>query len=500
MLPLRPVSALVLLASLAAAQSPTLSKIGGAAPGTTTLPLAGNAGDPYAVVVGFAEAPTTLPSGAVLEVPLTWISLTFALPGFFGVLDGTGAAAPTFALGSDPSLVGLQLSFQAVSGAAFDAASNLTRVTVQAPGTFADSREAPLFPVVGGVATLAADGKLHVIDGAGLVEQVWDPEREEFDVGAALVPAGLLSTATVLADGRILFTGGLSATTGQPQASATLFDPVTGQSTALAMSVARAGHAASLLGDGRVLITGGFATLDLADVLGTLTSLHASTEFFDPGTGTFSPGPGMLEARALHTSTSTDDGGCLVAGGLTVIPIVGVPLISNTAYSYNPALGIFGLPQLFSGARILAGATKLADGRVLICGGLSLDLTRFLLTLDPLTITASTLDDCQAWSGGLFGGFSTVSGMSDARAWPGVLALDDGTALVAGGFEATLDIAAAAFSFGLLGSADRYDPSSGLAATGDLSGARLQPLLAPLPDGTVMVLGGGPLEAEVYQP
>ena len=38
-----------------------------------------------------------------------------------------------------------------------------------------------------------------------------------------------------------------------------------------------------------------------------------------------------------------------------------------------------------------------------------------------------------------------------------------------------------------------------IAPTGSMSGARLFPQAVNLPDGTVMIVGGGPLESEIYQ-
>ena len=64
----------------------------------------------------------------------------------------------------------------------------------------------------------------------------------------------------------------------------------------------RAEHAAVLLADGRVLVTGGIGKVD-------------STDIFDPITNTFSPGPKSLIARYAHSMTLLDDGRILIVGG-----------------------------------------------------------------------------------------------------------------------------------------------------------------------------------------
>ncbi|MEM7306267.1 MAG: hypothetical protein AAF682_06340 [Planctomycetota bacterium] len=489
---------LVLLALPATARADlALSKSGGALPGLTELSVAGDAGSPYLILGALSEATTVAPSGATLDVPLDLLSLSFTLPGFFGVLDGAGAASGFVDLPDLPTLAGITLSFQAVSGPAFDEVSNLVRVTPQAPGTFAETLGAPPLPVAGGAIAAQPDGRLQLVGGSGPLAQVYDPDLEEFELGGLTFGVGLLSQSTALADGRVLFSGGLGLD-GQPTSAAAVYDPADGSTVELDMQLPRAGHAAALLGDGRVLITGGFAALDFTDILALLSGVQASAELFDPATMTFADGPTMLEPRALHTATPLADGGVLVAGGLTLIPLVGIPIVSATAYEFGG--GGFGLPKFFSGPRLAHSAVLLEDGRVLLCGGLSVDFGEFFTTLDPLELTVGTLDDCQVYTPGFFGGFSTEGGLSTGRAGAGMAALPGGGALIAGGFELVLDLGdLLASTASLHADADVFDGSD-LAPTGELGAPRLLPLLQPLDDGTVLVVGGGPLEAEVYQP
>jgi hypothetical protein len=319
---------------------------------------------------------------------------------------------------------------------------------------------------------------------------------------------GLLSQSTGLADGRVLFSGGFDLN-GQPTAAAALFDPLTGTTTELTMTSPRAGHQATLLPDGRVFVTGGFGDIQvdltavLSDPLALLSvfnGLLASSEFFDPSTLTFSAGPNMLEPRALHTATTLNSGGVLVAGGLTLIPFVNLPTVSQTAYVYTPALGIFGLPILFNGSRLAHSAVKMADGSVILVGGITLDLAALISSGGDLTqLAIGARDDVVRFTTGLFGGsFSTVGTLSEARALAGVALLPNGRALILGGFRATLS--AGAIDFGASASADLYQVGAGVTPTGTMAAARTQPLAANLPDGTVLVVGGGPADAEVYQP
>ncbi|TLY41826.1 MAG: hypothetical protein E6K58_09180, partial [Nitrospirae bacterium] len=148
----------------------------------------------------------------------------------------------------------------------------------------------------GHTATLLLDGRVLVTGGqnAGalssaegfnaqtvvIFKPAYDPEAGTF----TLLPNGLLTprwdhTATVLADGRVLITGGRNGT--GVLASAELFDPATETFTALSgqLTIPRAGHTATLLPDGRVLLLGGDGGGGIA---------LPTAEVFTPSTGTFS--------------------------------------------------------------------------------------------------------------------------------------------------------------------------------------------------------------------
>ncbi|MFM1870995.1 MAG: hypothetical protein RL398_417, partial [Planctomycetota bacterium] len=302
------------------------------------------------------------------------------------------------------------------------------------------------------------------------------------------------------ADGRMLFTGGIDLTTGQPTAAAAIYDPSTQQTTTLTMNAARAGHGASLLPNGRVLISGGSNTFDLSNVLSLFTGVLNTCEFFDPTTNAFVAGPTMLEPRAFHTSTTLTNGNVLIAGGISVIPFVNIPTVSATAYRYNPANNSFGLPAVMGGGgRMLHSAVALDNGKVLLCGGITLDLTTFLTTLNIQDIIVGTRTDCQVYTSSAFGfgTFATVNGMQEGRAGAAVAALPGGRALIAGGFQLAIDISTSTFNIGWTNTADVLTGST-IAPTGSMASQRLFPLAVNLPDGTVMLVGGG-AGNEIYQ-
>jgi hypothetical protein len=120
------------------------------------------------------------------------------------------------------------------------------------------------------------------------------------------------------------------------------------------MTTARAQHTAALLADGKVLITGG---------LGDTTSDLSSAELYDPATATFATTGTMTEARDLPVAALLANGKVLIAGGSR-----GAVRLSS-ADLYDPANGSFSATGLMATARNLHTATPLPERRVLIVGG-----------------------------------------------------------------------------------------------------------------------------------
>lgn len=503
---IRPSSIAVLLLAAAIACSGasaqlSLDKVGGSLGGNTTWNLNGPGlgGQPYIIVWAENEWPASV-MGVNFDISLAHVNDSFSIPGFFGTLNGSGAASVTLPVPADPAFDNVLFSFQAAAGMGPTVVSNKVRITPSFPGVFEPALTLPAVPIAGGGTAVAADGELLFVGGSGPAAQRYKSRTEEWEAAGATFGVGLFSQTTGLADGRVLFTGGLDPATGQPTVNAAVYDPIAGTTTPLTMNAARAGHGASLMGNGKVLVTGGFATFNLADILAFLTGVQGSTEIFDPVAGTFTPGPTLLEPRAFHTSTTLSNGQVLIAGGLSIIPFINVPNISATAYRFNPATNSFGFPSTMSGGRFLHSAVALSNGKVLIAGGATFDLTQFLLTLDPTTIVVGTLSDCQVYTPTAFGGsFATVAGMSQGRAGAGLAALPNGGALIAGGVILALDIPNATFALTPLTTADRFSTPNAIAPTGSLNGARFLPVMAPLADGTIMAVGGGPAFAEIYQ-
>jgi hypothetical protein len=217
-------------------------------------------------------------------------------------------------------------------------------------------------------------------------------------------------TATLLADGRVLAAGGLTATSSgwAAVASAELYDPASGQwSPTGSLATARSDHSATRLLDGRVLAVGGaagaagFAGAELYDPAGATWSATGamSTERQDddvccPGTARLPSGDvlvaggsgpqGLLaSAEVYRVATGTwQPTGDLVAGrdaGFRLVPLLdGRVLVAGgrddwgaLAYAelYDEVSGTWTRTNDTTVARMSPAAALLADGRVLVAGG-----------------------------------------------------------------------------------------------------------------------------------
>lgn len=286
-----------------------------------------------------------------------------------------------------------------------------------------------------------------------------------------------------LADGRIFVIGGLMS--GVVLNSAEIFDPTANQgagawSVAPSMVTARSYPTATLLSDGRVLIVGGTNSSNVPS---------NAVEIFNPeansGAGAWTTGPSLTTARVVHTAELLTDGRVLVVGGLGA----GSTYL-NSAEIFSPAanagVGAWTNAPSFTTGRIDHKSGRLADGRVLICGGTASGNTR-LTSTQIFSPTANA--GAGAWTAG--------PNLATARYTHTVTRLADGRLLVAAGAD----------SSGSLQSSELFDPAgnSGLGTWTSgptLISARSRHTASALADGRVLVTGGGMTanNAEIFDP
>ncbi|MFJ2831038.1 Kelch-like protein 17 [Streptomyces sp. NPDC087263] len=187
--------------------------------------------------------------------------------------------------------------------------------------------------VGGSDAASAATNKTALFDQTGTTPK--------WTAGPRMQSPRRLHTVTLLADGKVLVTGGTSGSspTSAGLTSVELYTPSdTGGSwkTVTSLREGRYGHSAVLLADNkRVLVTGG-TTVRSGDSVRAL----ASAEIYDVAAGTWTGAAPMTDARSGHSAVVLKGGQVLVAGGTApVSPTGGTSLAFCELYTPNDTTG-----------------------------------------------------------------------------------------------------------------------------------------------------------------
>ena len=246
-----------------------------------------------------------------------------------------------------------------------------TSAFVSTGGAMATARSAPAVQLNSGK-VLVAGG--YTCDGSGNCSslnsaEIYDPTAGTFSSAGTMTVARSGHTMTVFGNGTVLIAGGqncTSATSCSVLQSAEIYDPNAGTftSTTNIMSAARFGASAVLLNSGSVLIAGGFDG----------TNLPAAAEIYNPtyyGTyGAFTwAGPSLTVPRFDATAILLNNGQVLVSGGSTC-NLPGCP--TNAAEIYDPVANTFSsIPAGMNVPRFNHTATLTTNGDVVVAGGYS---------------------------------------------------------------------------------------------------------------------------------
>jgi len=251
------------------------------------------------------------------------------------------------------------------------------------------------------------------------------------------------------------------------------------------MLAPRANHTATLISGGRVLITGGtsYASADgRYPDSSEAANLPTTAEIYDVATGTFSAAGEMSTGRLGHTATLLADGTVLVAGGVIDLDrLGGKGFDTASAEIYDPATGSFTVVGSMRFERNLHTATLLDDGRVLVTGG-------------SYAGASAELFDPQART------FSSTGSMKSVRSAHTATKLPNGSILVAGGALGGECIEEPVSACQPVASMEAYDPVTGaFEPIGFMSAARWAHTATLLDSGELLFAGGeGESSAELY--
>jgi len=245
-------------------------------------------------------------------------------------------------------------------------------------------------------------------------------------------------------------------------------NPLTGAwKTATSLPNLRDAPAVVALVDGRALMTGGAAGESIG------WSAYSSTYIFDPAKRRWSRSGLLNTARTFTAAAVLLDGRVLVAGGTFMDRMSSEPPRTvDTSELWDPRSGDWSRTGRLAAPRSDSSAVTLADGRVLLVGGMA--------TLGGTAIPQVEIYDPAS------GRWSSGGTLATARSGFVLAALRDGGAIVAGGFAAGPDIGMA-----YLSRTERFDPSSNSWSAGDdLPHAVAGAAGVRLADGRVLLAGG----------
>lgn len=274
---------------------------------------------------------------------------------------------------------------------------------------------------------------------------IYNPTAGSFSISGNMTTPRISHTATLLPNGKVLIAGGTGTNI---LASAELYDPATGVFNAAGtMTTPRTGHTATLLPNGKVLVTGGQIGVTTIGPVATVPVNTASAELYDPATGLWTATGSMAVARAAHTATLLPNGNVLIAGGggtaaelynpvtglfsttgtggggiATLLPNNKVLFVSSAGGQlYDPVTGLFSATGSMVTPRNFSTSTLLPNGKVLIAGGVDVNLVPLASAelYDPVT-----------------GLFSATGSMSTGRTGDAATLLPNGAVLISGGSNA----------------------------------------------------------------
>lgn len=233
---------------------------------------------------------------------------------------------------------------------------------------------------------------------------------------------------------------------------------------------------------------GSLVVLDNAKVL--LAGEHdtlTGAELYHPTTGKWSKTGKLIAGRGGHTTTLLADGRVLVTGGIDY-SAKGTPIFAS-AELFDPDKETWSATGSMATARFKHAAVRLGSGEVLVVGGTSTEPS----DNRPLASTEIYNPKTGSWR--------TVGSLGTGRELVKAALLSDGRVLAAGGSIGHFR------NYKALASAEIYDPQSERwTATKAMATARTQFSMTVLGDGRVLVAGGARpfmsalATAEIYDP
>jgi hypothetical protein len=296
--------------------------------------------------------------------------------------------------------------------------------------------------------------------------EIFDPATKRFSPAASLGVARSGHTATLLPSGKVLVAGGDGGGLG----TAEIYDPASGQwSLTAPMNFRRTDHAAALLASGKVLVTGGATMTYMGISQGGSAPARLPAELYDPSLDAWTVAATPIFDRPVKpTATVLRDGRVLVVGGQYMWNSPDEAREKSEIYEPTSDKWVASTPEVRTGARQYQSATMLADGRVLVAGGMrDLQGTGLATLYDPRS---------NSWT--------QLPNMLANRYGQGAALLPSGWVLVVGGDSGSNDQY-------LTAGAEEFDPASNRwFVVAGLAESRGSIQAVGFSDGEVLAVGG----------
>lgn len=262
--------------------------------------------------------------------------------------------------------------------------------------------------------------------------------------------------AVTLPDGRVLLVAGSSSGALNWTNSET-YRADDGSFTPVGeLSTGRSGPAVAAMPDGTAFVCGGNTNTASFEVATRL-------EQWDPATLAWSVRGNLRSNRSGHTATALADGRLLVIGGIAT----GGLLSDRDAEIYQSGAGVRAPANEMLARRTGHTATVRSDGTVLVLGGVRVETGELLATSERFDPVSEQ--------------FAPSAPLRHPRTGHTSVRLGDGSILVLGGED----------DLGIVATAELWPVDGGAPeAAGDMVAPRLFPRAVLLADGTVLVAGG----------
>ncbi|HLI51606.1 MAG TPA: kelch repeat-containing protein, partial [Thermomicrobiaceae bacterium] len=278
-------------------------------------------------------------------------------------------------------------------------------------------------------------------------------------------------TAVQLHDGQVLAES-FNAETGERVARASIYNPETNSWTQTSsMNLTNGYGSPVVLNNGNVLFSGGLVGVENAP---SSSSTTAASQIYDPTTNRWTPVAPMLQDRSLQTATLLADGSVLVVGGVEINtgPLFEYP---GDAERHDPNTNTWTKVSAGFTSREDSSVVHLPDGRIMVIGGAKQGET--LATAELFNPTTNN--------------WYSAAPMTTPRSDASATILPDGRVLMAGGRDNESTDQP-------LASTEIYDPVTNSWSDGPpMTTAREDQAAVLLPSGEVLVVGGvGPEQSE----